>query len=162
MNFFTIAHWNSIDNKSSLLAAGFGAGEACLAGACAGAEAGAGPPNRLIKSSLGALCYYGAGEAAATAGLLAGFACTTEELLTRDLGYTVADNRGRMFYINGRKENMGEDELYDFLSGWTCFKYNNTPHDKAILGDESENDYEADAIAERITQRGMIALREIL
>ena len=76
-----------------------------------------------------------------------GFACTTEELLTRDLGYTVADNRGRMFYINGRKENMGKDELYDFLHGWTCFKYNNTPHDKAILGDESANDYEADAMS---------------
>ena len=76
-----------------------------------------------------------------------GFACTTEQLLTRDLGYTVADNRGRMFYINGRKEDMGKDELYDFLHGWTCFKYNNTPHDKAILGDESANDYEADAMS---------------
>ena len=76
-----------------------------------------------------------------------GYTCTTEELLTRDLGYTVADNRGRMFYINGRKETMGKDELYDFLHGWSCFKYNNTPHNKAILGDESENDYEADAMA---------------
>ena len=51
-----------------------------------------------------------------------GYTCTTEELLTRDLGYTVADNRGRMFYINGRQEDMGKDELYDFLHGWSSFK----------------------------------------
>ena len=76
-----------------------------------------------------------------------GYTCTTADLLTRNLGYDVADNRGRMFYINGRQQSMGSGALYDFLHGWSCFKYNNVPHDKAILGDESENDWEADAMA---------------
>ena len=35
--------------------------------------------------------------------------------------YTIADKRGQMFYIKGRKESM-QDELYVFLSGWSCLK----------------------------------------
>ena len=59
-----------------------------------------------------------------------GLACTTQELLTRDLGYDVEDNRGRMFYIKGRKQNIAsKDDLYVFLNGWTCHKFNNHPHD---------------------------------
>lgn len=75
-----------------------------------------------------------------------GFACTTADLLTRDLGYNVKDNRGRMFYIYGRNESM-KDHLYDFLYGWSCFKFNNTPHDMAVLGDASEKDWEATALS---------------
>ena len=40
--------------------------------------------------------------------------------------YTIKDKRGQMFYIKGRKESM-QDELYVFLSGWSCLKYNNYP-----------------------------------
>lgn len=43
--------------------------------------------------------------------------------------YTIADKRGRnIFYIRGRELSM-ENGLYNFKSGWTCFKFNNTPHD---------------------------------
>lgn len=42
--------------------------------------------------------------------------------------YTIADKRGRVFYIKGRKEDMSE--LYDFSYGWSCFKFNNIPHDQ--------------------------------
>ena len=43
--------------------------------------------------------------------------------------YTVADKRGQMFYIKGRSQSM-EGELYNFLSGWSCLKFNNIPHDQ--------------------------------
>lgn len=43
--------------------------------------------------------------------------------------YDVADKRGKMFYIKGRKESMN-DALYVFLNGWSCLKFNNIPHDK--------------------------------
>jgi len=44
--------------------------------------------------------------------------------------YTVNDKRGELFYIKGRKENISnEGELYEFLNGWSCVKYNNHPHD---------------------------------
>ena len=47
--------------------------------------------------------------------------------------YTIKDKRGQMFYINGRYETMAnEEELYAFYYGWTCFKYNNIPHDKTV------------------------------
>lgn len=58
-------------------------------------------------------------------------ACTTQELLApgKDLGYTVQDNRGKMFYIYGREQEISdEEELYIFLHGWSCLKYNNHPH----------------------------------
>lgn len=42
--------------------------------------------------------------------------------------YTVADERGKFFLIKGRHESM-EDNLYEFLYGWGCIKYNNIPHD---------------------------------
>jgi len=84
-----------------------------------------------------------------------GYACTTEELLKADhkLGYDVKDNRGRMFYIKGRKESMygknteGKSNLYDFMCGWSCLKFNNTPHDMAVLGDKSEMDWETKALS---------------
>ena len=45
--------------------------------------------------------------------------------------YNVKDERGKFFYIKGRKEDIAsETELYTFLNGWSCFKYNNHPHDK--------------------------------
>ncbi len=43
--------------------------------------------------------------------------------------YNITDKRGKVFYIKGRQETM-KDNLYTFLNGWTCFKFNNTPHDK--------------------------------
>lgn len=43
--------------------------------------------------------------------------------------YQVEDKRGELFYIKGRIESM-EDELYSFMNGWSCIKYNNIPHDQ--------------------------------
>lgn len=43
--------------------------------------------------------------------------------------YTVADERGKMFYIKGRKESM-DGALYDFMNGWSCLKFNNIPHNQ--------------------------------
>lgn len=43
--------------------------------------------------------------------------------------YQVADRRGDMFYIKGRSQSM-EGELYNFMNGWSCIKYNNIPHDQ--------------------------------
>lgn len=43
--------------------------------------------------------------------------------------YDVADERGKKFYIKGRTESM-EEALLVFTSGWSCYKYNNIPHDK--------------------------------
>ena len=42
--------------------------------------------------------------------------------------YECADARGQMFYIRGRLESM-EGNLYTFLNGWSCLKFNNVPHD---------------------------------
>lgn len=75
-----------------------------------------------------------------------GRACTTQELLTRDLGYTVADNRGRMFYIKDREQEISnEEELYIFLNGWTCYKYNNHPHDKDAVAFAEESNLNTNA-----------------
>ena len=41
--------------------------------------------------------------------------------------YTINDKRGQFFYINGRTETI--EDLGTFLQGWSCFKYNNIPHD---------------------------------
>ncbi len=45
--------------------------------------------------------------------------------------YQVEDNRGKFFYL---KDRLGEitnaEELYLFQYGWSCFKFNNIPHDK--------------------------------
>ena len=76
-----------------------------------------------------------------------GLACTTQELLTRDLGYEVEDNRGRMFYINGRQQNISnQEELYIFLHGWSCLKFNNHPHDMNAedFADESKKNTHSD------------------
>lgn len=43
--------------------------------------------------------------------------------------YQTADARGRMFYIKGRQQSI-EGNLYDYMCGWSCFKYNNIPHDQ--------------------------------
>jgi hypothetical protein len=43
--------------------------------------------------------------------------------------YQVADKRGEVFYIKGRTQSM-EGELYNFMHGWSCIKYNNIPHDQ--------------------------------
>ncbi|MDT3361120.1 MAG: RagB/SusD family nutrient uptake outer membrane protein [Bacteroidota bacterium] len=54
------------------------------------------------------------------------FGVTGQDYSTGD--YTIADKRGQMFYIVGRTENI--EDLSKFLQGWTCFKYNNIPHDQ--------------------------------
>ena len=43
--------------------------------------------------------------------------------------YETVDARGRMFYIKGRHQSM-EDNLYDYMYGWSCLKFNNIPHDQ--------------------------------
>lgn len=43
--------------------------------------------------------------------------------------YESADRRGEVFYIKGRNESM-DGALYDFMSGWSCLKFNNIPHDQ--------------------------------
>ena len=43
--------------------------------------------------------------------------------------YEVADKRGEVFYIKGRQQSM-ENELYSYMYGWSCLKYNNIPHDQ--------------------------------
>ena len=43
--------------------------------------------------------------------------------------YNVKDERGKLFFIKGREENIeDEEDLYSFLNGWTCVKFNNHPH----------------------------------
>ena len=47
--------------------------------------------------------------------------------------YTCADERGKMFYIKGRLGNgkiPSDGELYNYLYGWSYFKFNNIPHDQ--------------------------------
>lgn len=49
--------------------------------------------------------------------------------------YTCADNRGKLFYIKGRKGEGNiptETELYNFQYGWTCLKFNDLPHDYPV------------------------------
>lgn len=43
--------------------------------------------------------------------------------------YEVADRRGKMFYIKGRTQSM-EGQLYSYMHGWSCLKFNNIPHDQ--------------------------------
>ncbi|MBR2127493.1 MAG: RagB/SusD family nutrient uptake outer membrane protein [Bacteroidales bacterium] len=43
--------------------------------------------------------------------------------------YLIGDNRAdSLFFIEGRKESMNNDKLYDFKHGWVCRKFNNVPH----------------------------------
>ena len=45
--------------------------------------------------------------------------------------YIIDDLRGKdLFYIQGRSESMNNGKLYDFNSGWVCWKFNNIPHDQ--------------------------------
>lgn len=55
------------------------------------------------------------------------FAVTGQDYQTGD--YMTADSRGSMFYIKGRQQSM-EDNLYDYMHGWSCLKFNNIPHDQ--------------------------------
>ena len=42
--------------------------------------------------------------------------------------YLTGDKRADgLFQIKGRKESMNNDNLYQFLNGWTCWKFNNIP-----------------------------------
>lgn len=42
--------------------------------------------------------------------------------------YLTGDKRADgMFQIKGRKESMNNGNLYQFLNGWTCWKFNNIP-----------------------------------
>ena len=41
--------------------------------------------------------------------------------------YSITDKRGQMFNIQGQTQDMA---LYEFITGWKCWKYNNYPHDK--------------------------------
>lgn len=42
--------------------------------------------------------------------------------------YLIGDKRADgLFQIKGRKESMNNDNLYQFLNGWTCWKFNNIP-----------------------------------
>ncbi|MBQ6689258.1 MAG: RagB/SusD family nutrient uptake outer membrane protein [Bacteroidales bacterium] len=45
--------------------------------------------------------------------------------------YTITDKRGQLFDIKGCLQSMSnEAELKNFKNGWSCWKYNNYPHDK--------------------------------
>ena len=41
--------------------------------------------------------------------------------------YSITDKRGQMFNIQGQTQEMA---LYEFVTGWKCWKYNNYPHNK--------------------------------
>ena len=55
------------------------------------------------------------------------FGVTGQNYVTGE--YEVADKRGEVFYIKGRQQSM-EGELYNYMYGWSCLKYNNIPHDQ--------------------------------
>ena len=55
------------------------------------------------------------------------FGVTGQNYETGD--YEVTDLRGRLFYIKGRSQSMN-GELYNYMNGWSCLKFNNIPHDQ--------------------------------
>ena len=55
------------------------------------------------------------------------FAVTEQNYETGE--YETDDARGKMFYIKGRQQSM-ENNLYDYMHGWSCLKFNNIPHDQ--------------------------------
>ena len=55
------------------------------------------------------------------------FAVTAQDYETGE--YETDDARGEMFYIKGRHQSI-EDNLYDYMYGWSCLKFNNIPHDQ--------------------------------
>lgn len=55
------------------------------------------------------------------------FAVTAQDYETGE--YETDDARGEMFYIKGRQQSM-ENNLYDYMHGWSCLKFNNIPHDQ--------------------------------
>lgn len=65
------------------------------------------------------------------------FNVTGQDYTTGD--YTIADKRGQLFYIAPTVETKDDpakpreeiiSDLSKFLQGWSCFKYNNIPHDQ--------------------------------
>ena len=42
--------------------------------------------------------------------------------------YDVVDERGKFFWIRGRKQSI--EDLKNFTDGWSCYKFSNIPHDK--------------------------------
>ena len=69
------------------------------------------------------------------------FGVTGQNYVTGE--YEVADKRGEVFYIKGRQQSM-EGELYTYMHGWSCLKYNNIPHDqtnKSFLAMSAGKDY---------------------
>ena len=50
--------------------------------------------------------------------------------------YTIADKRGQTFYIaptsGGEKREEVITDLSKFLQGWSCFKFNNIPHNMTV------------------------------
>lgn len=55
------------------------------------------------------------------------FAVTGQDYETGE--YETDDARGRLFYIKGRQQSM-KGNLYDYMHGWSCLKFNNIPHDQ--------------------------------
>ena len=55
------------------------------------------------------------------------FAVTEQNYETGE--YQTDDARGKMFYIKGREQSM-DGNLYDYMYGWSCLKFNNIPHDQ--------------------------------
>ena len=69
--------------------------------------------------------------------------------------YSIADKRGQIFYIKDRKSLTiaDEDQLYTFLYGWSCFKFNNIPHDK------TQEEYKETAAEETFTNIDLPIIR---
>ncbi|MDD4033152.1 MAG: RagB/SusD family nutrient uptake outer membrane protein [Bacteroidales bacterium] len=67
--------------------------------------------------------------------------------------YSVADDRGKLFFIKGRTQEM--TDMTDFTHGWSLFKYSNIPHDMTATSFYSNASYFVD------TDMPMIRLAEI-
>ena len=78
---------------------------------------------------------------------------TTGEYDAKD-GATL-DERGKLFFIKGRTSGSMADhsEVINFLYGWSCFKFNNIPHDKTM------EEYEATAVSENFTNIDLPVVR---
>ena len=69
--------------------------------------------------------------------------------------YDCADERGKFFYIKGRKD-MSDADLMIFTSGWSCIKYTNIPST-----DKTGEKYAADAVVLSDIDFPLIRLGEI-
>lgn len=65
------------------------------------------------------------------------------------------DERGKLFYIRGRLGGAmnSHAEVIEFNYGWSCFKFNNIPHDK------TQEEYEETAKAENFTNIDLPVIR---